>query len=73
MVTRGSAILWAVSNEWWAMSGNLLAVKTVKYLVIGPPIPYNCEILALKIMILGFSNKRGGKDKQHEIQIFIYC
>ena len=43
-----------------------------QYLVIGPPISYNRGILAYKIMILGFSNKRGGKDNQHEMQIFIH-
>ena len=26
----------------------------------------------LKMMILGFSNERGGKNKQHKIQIFIH-
>ena len=42
----GSAILWAVSNEQWAMSGNLWAVRKLKILVIGPPISYNRGILA---------------------------
>ena len=34
----------------------------MKYLVIGLPISYNRGILALKMMISGCSNKRGGKD-----------
>ena len=29
-------------------------------------------IVALKMMILGFSKKRVEKDKQHEVQIFIH-
>jgi hypothetical protein len=44
----------------------------MKNLVIGPTISYNRGIVALKMMILGFSNKRGEKDKQHEVQIFIH-
>ena len=47
-------------------------MRKVKYLVIRLPISYNRGILASKMMILEFSNKRGGKDKQHEIQIFIH-
>ena len=37
----GSAILWAVSSEQWAVSGNLCVVKKTEYLVIGPLISYN--------------------------------
>ena len=33
---------------------------------------YNRGNLAYKMMILGFGNERGGKDKQHEIQLFIH-
>ena len=44
----------------------------MKILVIGPPISYNRGIVALKMMILRFSNKRVEKDKQHEVQIFIH-
>ncbi len=44
----------------------------MKILVIGPPISYYRGIVALKMMILGFSNKRVEKDKQHEVQIFIH-
>jgi hypothetical protein len=40
----GSAILWAVSSNLWA-------VRKVKYLVIGPAISYKREILALKMMM----------------------
>ena len=61
-----------LSCERWAMSGNLWAVRKLKYLVIGLLISYNHGILASKMMILEFSNKMGGKHKQHEIQIFIH-
>jgi hypothetical protein len=44
----------------------------MKILVIGPPISYNRGIVALKMIILGFINKRVEKDKQHEVQIFIH-
>jgi hypothetical protein len=44
----------------------------MKFLVIGPPISYNHGIVALKMMLLGFSNKRVEKDKQHEVEIFIH-
>ena len=47
-----------------------MSVRKVTYLVIGPPIsPWN---VGLTMMNLGFSNKRDGKDKQHEIQLFIH-
>jgi hypothetical protein len=44
----------------------------MKILVIGPPISYNRGIVALKMMILGFNNKKVEKDKQHEVQKFIH-
>ena len=42
----GSAILWAVNNEWRVKNGNLWAVRKVKHLVIGPLVSYYRGILA---------------------------
>ena len=63
----GSAILWAVNDERKLVSGEegeIFGNRATYF--------YNRGILASKMMILEFSNKKGEKDKWHEIQIFIH-